>query len=132
MARGAVASQMNQQNSNGLLFKLIGANMNSTSDQAFIKNGGFSRYVINQIIADNASTSLTLAAGGIYTGAGKSGVIVVAAAQAWAALISSIINLIPALANSNSRTEAGLFLSLTVAQGSAATCDFYVYGTALS
>lgn len=56
-----------------VLWQLVGANMNTTADQAFVQQGVFSTYLITAIRAVNASTSLTLAAGGIYNTASKGG-----------------------------------------------------------
>jgi len=51
-----------------LLGKLIGANMNVTTDQAIpITRIGTQKYLITKIFVTNASTSLTAADGGIYT-----------------------------------------------------------------
>jgi len=114
-----------------MLGVLKGANMNSTADQpiAIALPPGTSTYVIDKIIATNASTSLTLAAGGLYTAAAKGGTAIVAAAQVFSALTSAAKVLNPTLAVTDKRTEATLFLSLTVAQGASATADIYIVGT---
>lgn len=99
------------------LARLLGANMNSTSDQAItIKNAP--KYIIDKIIVTNASTSLTLATGGFYTATSKGGTTIVAAAQVYSALTaaSKYLGLTLAL-TTDSLTAQTLYLSLTTAQG---------------
>ena len=86
------------------LFVLLSANMNVTTDQAMRKIGLFTNYIIDQILVESASISLTTAAGGIYTAASKGGVAVVGAAQTYAALTSSAKTLALTLANTDKRT----------------------------
>lgn len=113
-----------------MLGRLLGANMNSTADQAITI--GASTYVITQVLATNASTSLTLAAGGLYTAASKGGTALVAAAQVYSGLTASGLTLNLTLAAvALRRTEATLYLSLTLAQGGAATADLYLLGIPL-
>ena len=107
---------------------LKSANMNSTSDQAISINSA--KYVIRRIIVCNASTSLTLAVGGFYAAASKATAIV-ASTQVFTALTGSTKTLdttLNALALSDTRTETTLYLSLTTAQGGAATADVYIFG----
>lgn len=118
-----------------VLFRLVGANMNVTTDQSFspIGNQAPISYVITRIRAVNASVSLSLAAGGIYTAASKGGNAIVAAAQAYSTLTGATIGLDLTVA----AVGAGLqtvtpILSLTTAQGSAATADFYIFGMILT
>lgn len=115
-----------------LLFRLTGANMNVTTDQAFIPylwTPG-AQFLIERIRVVNASTSLTTAAGGIYTAASKGGNAIVAAAQAYSTLTGSTIGLdLTIAAVGNGLQTATPILSLTTGQGAAATADFYVYGS---
>lgn len=115
-----------------LLWSLTAANMNSTADQAFTKAFSFTNFAIDRIIVTNASTSLTLAAGGVYTATSKGGTAVVAAAQVFSGLTASGLTLPLTLANTDMRTGANLYLSLTVAQGGAATADLYIIGMAMT
>lgn len=117
-----------------VLFSLIGADMNSTADQALTKEFDFSAFVIDKIIVTNASASLTTAIGGIYGSAAKAAPILVAASQAYVALTASDGVLNPSLASAALRRMTGstVFLSLTTAQGASATADIYVLGTALA
>lgn len=120
-------------NQNRLLWSLIGANMNSTADQAFTKAFTFSTFHIDRIRVTNASASLTLAAGGIYGGAGKT-VPLVAAAQIYSALTGGTLGLdltaLPLMMGDQALSS--VFLALTLAQGGAATADFRIYGWSLS
>jgi hypothetical protein len=117
-----------------LLFQLTSANMNSTADQALTKLLGFTNFQVTRIRVNNASISLTTAAGGFYTAASKGGVTVVAAAQAYSALTASTLGMEATIAAAGmaTLTTGALFLSLTTAQGSAATADIFVYGVALT
>jgi len=112
-----------------MLGKKLSVNMNSTADQAIIINS--SNYVIRRILVTNASASLTLGAGGIYTAASKGGVAVVAAGQVYSALTGAAKILDLTLAVTDRRTENTLYLSLTTGLGSAATADVYIFGDRL-
>lgn len=115
-----------------LLGKLIGANMNVTTDQAIpITRIGSQKYLITKIFVTNASTSLTNADGGIYTATSKGGTAIVAAAQVYTALTSATVGLDLTLAVNNTYTLDNLYFSLTGAQGGAATADIYVFGIIL-
>lgn len=115
-----------------VLFKLIGADMNSTSDQAFTKVGTFTSFaVIANPQCVNASTSLTTAVGGIYPTTGKGGNPLVAASQTYTAQTAA--NKITSVAIANRETDvANYYLSLSTPQGAAATADFYIFGVPLS
>lgn len=121
-------------NQSQVLWKLIGANMNTVNDQAFTKAQVFSSYLITSIYTVNASTSMSLAAGGIYDTAAKGGTPLVAAAQLYFGLTGSTLglNLTLAAYGIGLRAGASLFLALTVAQGGAATADLYVLGVPIS
>ena len=115
-----------------LLGAIKGANMNTTSDQEIPVP--FGKYVIRNIVATNPSTSLTLAVGGVYTEAAKSGITVVLAIQVFSGLTGGTKFIDLTLASGvtgDTITASTLYLSLTTAQGSAATMDLYVYGDAL-
>jgi hypothetical protein len=115
-----------------VLFRLRGANMNVTTDQEFERLGVYPSYIITAIRCCNASTSLTTAAGGIYSAASKGGDTLVAAGQAYSTLTGSTLGLDLTLAAVARGVRTGApILSLTTAQGGAATADFYVIGLAL-
>jgi hypothetical protein len=115
-----------------LLGELKGADFNITTDQNIPMTA--LRYIIRRIVVDNASVSLTLAAGGIYTGAGKTGTIIVPAAQLYGALTAAAKFLdltLTAIIGTDVRTEGTLFFSLTTAQGAAALADIRIFGDIL-
>lgn len=117
---------------NVMLGARTGANLNSVADQAIAMCSPL--YIVRRIVVQNASISLTTAAGGIYTGAGKTGITLVAAAQVYASLTAAAKYLdltLEAIAGTDAMTAAALLLSLTTAQGAAATADIYVLGDML-
>lgn len=117
-----------------LIARLIGADMNSTNDQAIPwvaagPNNNLFRYRIDSILVTNPSTSLTTAAGGVYTAASKSGVTIVASGQVYTALTAAATGLeLTISAAGRSLLTAAPILSLTTGQGGAATADVYVFG----
>jgi hypothetical protein len=122
-----------QRNAIVLIGKLIGANFNTTADQQIplILPAG-SRFRINSISVSRPSVSLTTAAGGFYSGAGKTGTTVVAASQVYSGLSSTSLNtanslLVLAGGATTLYDISTLYLSLTTPQGSAATADIHVY-----
>jgi hypothetical protein len=122
-----------QPGSGILLGSFIGANMNTTGDQAIAVP--YARYVVRRIVVGNASISLTTAVGGLYTAASKGGTIIVAATQGYTFLTaaSKFLDLtLAAILGTDVRTESTLYFSLTTAQGAAATADICVYGDILA
>lgn len=113
------------------LWVLNSANMNSTADQAFTKIGTFSGWMIQQIFCWGPSTSLTTAAGGIYPTTAKGGTAIVAAATAYSTLSATNKSQVLTIANRDTDITAP-YLSLTTAQGSAATLNFVIVGRKLS
>jgi len=112
-----------------LLGSLIGANMNVTTDQKITIKGNPAKYIVRGIVVTNASISLTTAAGGVYNAASKGGTALVANTQVYSALTAAtkFVDLTMA-AVADIQTAANVYLSLTTAQGAAATADVYVYG----
>jgi hypothetical protein len=137
MAANKVGNALPNQFGGILLGKLIGANMNSTADQQITMLDNPSKFVLRRIVVTNASISLTTAVGGVYTAASKGGTAVVAAAQAYSSLTTSALFLDLTLSTTSSASTTvkssipNLYLSLTTAQGAAATADVYVYGDIL-
>jgi len=126
---GSFASAPGQS---GILGKLVGANMNVTTDQAIAISAA--KYRITRITVTNASASLTLAAGGVYPAAAKGGTAIVAAGQLYTALTVALLALDLTLAVASTVYSAvpSIFFSLTTAQGAAATADIYIYGDVLA
>lgn len=112
------------------LGKLASANFNTTADQAISISA--TAYQISSIAVTNCSGTFTLAVGGFYNAASKGGTAMVAAAQAYSGISSGTLVFNPTLAVITRQTAATLYLSLTTAAGSAATCDIYVYGNDFS
>ena len=137
MDANKVGSLLPQQFGGILLGKLIGANMDSTADQRIVMFSNPSKFILRRIVVTNASISLTTAAGGVYTAASKGGTAVVASSQAYSSLSASTLFLDLTLNTSGSASTTvkssipNLYLSLTTAQGAAATADVYVYGDIL-
>jgi hypothetical protein len=118
----------------GLIAILLGANFNTTADQALtmlVLSTAIFR--VSKMTVTNASESLTTAVGGLYDAASKGGNAIVAASQAYSGLTSGTVALDTTL-NKNVREPAGtkLYLSLSTAQGSTATADVYVFGDLFS
>jgi hypothetical protein len=109
-------------------------NFNSTADQAVPIQfpPGYTKYVVTGMVAYNPSTSLTTAAGGLYNATSKpAGGILVAAAQVYTALTAAgkfLSATLAALAGTDIQTATILYLSLTIAQGVAATADVAILG----
>jgi histidine ammonia-lyase len=117
----------------GVIGKLIGANFNVTTDQSVgMLIGAGVPFRITKITVKNASVSLTTAAGGVYTAASKGGTAIVANSQVYTSLSAATLALDLTIASTPGLTvqTAGLvpILSLTTAQGAAATADVYVFG----
>jgi hypothetical protein len=136
-----------------LLGKLLGANMNVTTDQAIYLNApqmgpSSTKYRITKITVTNASVSLTTAAGGFYTAVSKGGTTLVSSGQVYSSLTASNIpldvtlaagatgftyNTRPtAVAQGQTNSTTPIYFSLTTGQGVAATADIYVYGDDLT
>lgn len=121
----------------GAIAKITGANMTLTTDQLFtwlIPTP--SLYIPRRILATRASGAFGVAcAGGLYTGAGKTGVNVVLAVQSWAALTGAntyVDASIIALATTNILISPTLYLALTTGNTGALTADIYLWGDVLA
>jgi hypothetical protein len=117
-----------------VLFSLTNADMNVITDQVFTKAWDFDNYIITDIVCNDASVSLTAADGGIYQAAAKAGNALVAAAQVYTALdtVSTKGLSLTLTAFAKAILTATPILSLTGAQGGAATADFYIIGIPLT
>lgn len=121
-----------------LLTSLIGANFNSTGDQAM--TGLPNKWVVRRIIVTNASADLsaaTIPLGGVYTAPAKGGTAIVAAGQSYAPLSTAAkwmdLTLAAAvLTGTDILTATTIYLSLSTAHGAAATADVYVFGEDLT
>lgn len=111
---------------------LKGANLNTTADQAITIACPSTNYMIDSVWVVNGSTSLTTAQGGFYAAASKVNLIAGSTTAAFSGLTSTTINSpgsgVRVVTNGTAWTNVTtIFLSLTTAQGSAATADIYVY-----
>jgi hypothetical protein len=132
---GTVNNSSTAASTNRALCSIRAANFNITTDQACVIPGTVTAWVPTSIIVTNCSGSFTLAAGGVYPAASKGGTALVAAGQVYTALSGStvVLGLTLAANIATTRQTAGtVYLSLTTGTGSAATCDFYVWGNDLT
>jgi len=112
---------------------LPSASMNSTTDQAIFMTS--SKYIVRGIVAFNATGSLGLSVGGMYTGKNKTGNILVPATQVWSALSDATKFLDLTLGSglvSTVQTSQLVYLSLTVPQLTSLACDIMIFGQDLS
>jgi len=119
---------------NVLIAKLTGADLNVTTDQALTMQLTPAKYLVRRIVATNASGTPTLAAGGFYTAASKGGAKLVETTQLYTALSAAtkfVDTTLLTIATTDIVTSAQLYMALTTANGSAMTCDVYVYGEIL-
>jgi hypothetical protein len=112
--------------------RLVGADFNSTADQAIIIAPPCRWYSIFRMYVINPSTSLTTAQGSLYLNASKAAPVIFATTTPFTgAQVSTIDTLNNVSATSVTNTvvtdNTTIYLSLTTAQGSAATGDLYVY-----
>lgn len=131
----AIVVPLQQIGQDQILFKLVAANFNVTTDQPFVPIGGppINNYFITSIRAiinsGSTTTNLTTAAGGIYTAASKGGSAIVAAGQAYTTLASLATGLDLTIAAAGRQLLSTTpILSLTTAQGAASTVDLYIMG----
>lgn len=131
--QGAAALALGTRGS--VLLGTLTANMNVTTDQAIAIMAGVTKWRPTRFVLFDASANLTLAAGGVYSAASKGGTAIVAATQVYTALSAATKALeltIAVAGTADYLTAATIFLSLTTAQGSAATATLHVYGDILS
>jgi hypothetical protein len=129
-ATSGIAANQSQQ----LLFKLSGANFQSTSDQQFTKVFGGTNYFITSIVARQRTGAASVAcAGGIYDAAAKGGNALVAAGQSWVTLAATVIVQATLAAVAGTALESATpYLSLTTGSTAAITGDVFIYGFDIS
>ncbi len=113
----------------GQLGAVTGVNLNDDDSDNAISISA-SRYRIDMITVENASTSITTATAGVWTGAGETGTLL-AAAQSLAALTASTKFkdlTLESIVASDVRTEASIRFRVKTAQGGAATATVRVFG----
>jgi len=122
---GLPASQSGQ-----IIFVKRGADMQSTTDQAFAKQFAGTNYRITDIIArQKTGGASVVCAGGIYDAAGKGGNALVATAQSWVALAAAV-PVVPTLAAvvGAALLSGTPILSLTTGSTAACTADIFIFG----
>ena len=128
-----------QGNSRGPLGSAISVNLNAVGD-TFVKLP-VGKYIPRNITITNASTSLGASAAqlAVYTGAAASGTAISAAAVA-TSLTSSTVFADRTIAAATTvftptydatQKDYGVYVRVTVAHGSAATLDLYIFGDAI-
>lgn len=135
ISSGVLASTRMPVGLSRVLGTLRSANFNTTADQAIPIISTVTAFQIASIVVTNCSANLTTAAGGFYPTTAKGGTPIVAAIQAYTALTAATVLLPTTVAAGPLVTRyaiANVYLSLTVAQGVAATCDVYVVGNDLT
>jgi len=123
----------------------LNASFNDTNDQPVPIPRTISVFCLTRIIVTNASTSLTTAVGGFYSGASKTGTTIVAASQVYTFNTAASIVNYPTLTAGGAATRFSaanletidddywaLYLSLTGGQGAAATADIFLCGYDMS
>jgi hypothetical protein len=116
-----------------LLYILRGADFTLTTDQAFTKI--YLGYACvpqpTSIIAVCTSGAFSGACiGGIYSGPGKTGMIISSATQSWSGLTGPGYSIHPAAGTVNQvmNNNAVPYLSLTIGNGAPLTCDLFIFG----
>ena len=123
-----------------VLARLLGANFNTTIDQAIpLPASGVTKFNLTRIIVTNTTLSLTAAQGGFYPQPSKGGSAIVTAGQVYSALTAAAVLLNPTLTgaanttvySATNLTAFSIYFSLSVAQGAACTADIYLCGIVL-
>jgi hypothetical protein len=123
-----------------VLAQLLGANFNTTDDQAIPIVSTITRFCLTRLIVTNPSLSLTTAVGGFYPQPSKGGTAIVANTQVYSTLTAASKLLNPTLTSYGSTTvfdstiltAFSLYFALTTPQGVAATGDIYICGIVLA
>jgi hypothetical protein len=117
---------------NQRLFVGRGLNLQSTTDQPLNKVFDGTRFIVSQILACGRGGGASVAClGGIYTGPGKTGSVLVASGQSWLGVSAAgkLVQPTPAALLSPDEQSAGLlYFSLTTGSIAAATADLFVFG----
>lgn len=122
------------------LGSFLSADFNTLSDQAILLPPTLTAFMVTGIVVANATTSLSLAAGGFYPQTSQGGVALVTAGQVYSSLTDATKLLqctLTAGAGSTYYTRAtvpdwAIYLALSTAQGIEAFADIYILGVALA
>ena len=112
------------------LFQLLSANMAITTDQQFTKLFSGTLWDPQFIVADYVSGAFSVAcAGGIFSGANKTGSAIVSTGQSWSSLASGPNTQVNATVQANITTfNVTPFFSLTTGNTGALVANLYIYG----
>jgi len=113
-----------------VLFVLRSANMQLTTDQAFVKQFVGTSYRITDIVSVRKTGGASVAClGGIYDAASKGGNALVAVGQSWVTLAANV-NVVPTLAAvvATALLSTTPFLSLSTGSTAACTADLFIFG----
>lgn len=114
------------------LFQLRGANMQLNTDQPFTKLFQGNLWDPQMIVFNCISGAFnTACAGGIFTGAGKTGSAIVAVGQSYATLTGVNAQTHAAIQANNVTFTATPILSLTTGNAAALVADVFIYGLCL-
>lgn len=117
-------------NQSQMLFVLPSADMTLTSDQAFTKLFSGTNWIPTAIVARWTSGAFGVAClGGIYTGAGKTGSIIVAAAQSFATLTGAGTITTAVIALTANYFTATPTLSLSTGNTGGLVAKWFIYGS---
>lgn len=114
-----------------LLGCLKSANFNSTADQGVPLFTTGARLRVTRIVVENTSVNgMSGAAGGFYTGAGKTGTVLVAAGQVYTGMTdgNTAIELTMNAPSAVLAAGTGVNFSLSSGHGGTATADIYLFG----
>lgn len=114
------------------LFAIRGANMQAITDQPLIKLLAFTNWFPTKIVGLRQTGGATIVcAGGIYTGATKTGTAIVAAGQSWLALTGTLGMVDATIVALAAALTATPILSLTTGSTGAITADVLIFGVIL-
>ena len=119
-----------------LLGRLIGANLNSTTDQIITLTGGTKFFIVDVLVTNASTQPNNVQNGQINSGANKTGTTVFDSGTAgyttYLTTPSSVLDasIIGAMYSGNTPNQVGstVYYSNGVPQGSICTADIYVYG----
>lgn len=122
-----------------VLASLLNADFNTTADQLLELPDTLQAFMLTRLIVTNSPTLLSVAVGGFYTEANKTGQQVVADTQIYSAL-TGVLDLLPLTLTSYAQTHQFtrtnlpdwiVYLSLTTPQGNTSPASVYLIGIPL-
>lgn len=112
-----------------LLFVIRGANMAITTDQQFTKVFAGTTWDPHYIVVNCVTGAFnTACAGGVYSGAGKTGSAIVAVGQSYSTLTGANTQVHPSVQATNVLFSVTPFLSLTTGNTGALTANYFIFG----